>query len=161
CSKVSISPDKICLYCGKTDRVEQYPMLYLSQKIFSGWEVGGDKFIEAMIYQAIKKSLPTNQIYSNVNVLDKKLKPFHEIDVFIRNSNFAILATTNPYSNTEKKQAKDLKDIGFDVIVVTTKSNGGEMEKHAITKPFTNIISDTDFPQNLIDFLKTNISIKK
>ena len=161
CSKVSISPNNICLYCGKPDKVEQYPMLYLSQKIFSGWEDGEDKFIEAMIYHAIKKNLSPYKVYSNVNVIDKKLQKVREIDVFIRDTNFAILATTNPFLPTEKNQAKELEDMDFDVIVVTTKSSGGGMEKSSITTPFTNIIGDSNFPQNLIDFLKDNKALKK
>mgnify|MGYP000412645634 CR=1 FL=1 len=159
CKKVSVTPitSNDCHYCHSSS-VEYYPMMFLPKSILSEWENGGDKFIEVMIYYAIKMASPDTNVYSNVNIIDNRGRSIREIDVYIKETQqegCAILATKNPRLSEEKKQAKSLRKMGFDVILVTTNSTGGKMTQYA-TKTFTSVIEDSDFPSNLIEYLKAN-----
>lgn len=87
-------------------------MFHFPQRILTEWINGGNKFLEAMIYHAVKQASTTTEVYSTVEVVENGRKPYTEIDVLIKKDKqkyCAILATTNPTLQMEKRSAKKLK----------------------------------------------------
>jgi len=158
CKNISISKNNTCFFCNSPNK-EIFPMFHFPQKILTEWINGGNKFLEAMIYHAVKKASPATEIYSTVEVVQNGRKPYTEIDVLIKKDKqkyCAILATINPTLQREKRSARILKgDCKFDVILVTTSSNANEMGKNTIQN-FTKIKNDSSFPKSLITYLKSN-----
>jgi hypothetical protein len=162
CKNVSVNPNQGCLYCNST-LVEEFPMYHLPQNILSEWETGGDRFLEVMIFHAIKTTAPSLPIYSNLNIRKNHRMPVREIDVYIphnRREGCAILATKNPSDSDEKNQAKNLNQLGFNVLLVSTSSTTGKMGQY-VKESFLDIKNDANFPNNLLNYLKINNIIEK
>ncbi len=155
CHKVSISNEKVCFFCN-SKKIDAFPMYHIPQPIMVEWLSGGNKFLEAMSYNAVKKASPKSLVYSSVDVKHNgSVDNETEADIFIKqgNSGCVILATTNPSQPTEKKQAKLFQSFGFKVVLVTTESSPREMKNH-VDMPFVSVREDQNFPGNLIDYLR-------
>jgi len=155
CSRVSSTPKEVCLKCGAKGSV--YPMLTIPNNILSLWEDGGNKFLEVMTYHVIKEKVP-NKVYSNLDLSKIGRKDaVTELDVFVSkstNSGCVILSTVSPKQGREKRQGAIISSLrGMEYIVVTTQSNIGKLENNALNT-FPNVLNDSNFPDNLIAFLK-------
>jgi len=155
CNNTTIGTNTTCQRCGSKN-CDNYEALQIPTVIFDEWAKGGDKFIEGMIYHALKNAnLDNINVLSNLDVKDKKRVLRTEADIVIPELDTIILATKNPNLAGEKKQAKLFyRDMGLRTILVTTHPNAGGMRNN-LSKYFSDIKNDNEFPGNLIEYLET------
>jgi hypothetical protein len=160
-----IYPQKEIIKCRKcSNKMTIFPFYMLPENIMGYWLSQSQRFIEGLCYNSIKKANLdiVNKIEASTDVLrlGKKWQTATEMDVTVifkskfkmlnDDNSLVILCTTNPQLPSEKKQAKFWVKNKKSFVLVTTS----QLRIQGSIENFTRIDEDSDFPRNLIKFLR-------
>jgi hypothetical protein len=136
------------------------------------WQDSPGKNLEALCYNSLKMENIPN--IKNINasteigeIGEKFFKTYTELDVAISFNKkmkelsgqnvLVILCSTNPSSGSEKKESTKMSRLNYPFIFVTNDTSLPDKikENKNCVKYFTSVSKDSDFPQKLIDYVKS------